>query len=299
MKSRRLLYSLYGLCAVLIIGTVGFTLSEPTVDNPLEALYFTIVTMTTVGYGDIVPTTAASRVIASIVMLGGIGAGIIALQSIFDTVVSKSVREELGLPERRTRMKDHYIICGFGNVGRQIAEQLSEKGEKFIVIEKNKEKVAAMVEGGIPVIEGDAVYEEVLKRANVENAKSLLATMTDMTNVMVVLTAKMLNPNLHVVSEVEDYRNAAKLKKAGADEVVHCHEMGARVMVCKARRLVLDPVCGSEIDPTRAVLSYNYDNETYYFCSEECLEAFKKNPVRFIELQRTLDTTCKIKFGLD
>jgi voltage-gated potassium channel len=265
----------------------------------MEALYFTLVTMTTVGYGDIVPTTALSRVIASIVMIGGIGAGITALQSIFDTVVSRSVREELGLPERRTKMKDHYIICGYGNVGRQIAEQLGAKGEKFVIIEKDKEKVTAMVEEGIPVIEGDAVYEEVLQRANIESAKSLLTTMKDSDNVMVVLTAKMLNPNLHIVSEVEDYRNAIKLKKAGADEVVHCHEMGARVMVCKARRVVLDPVCGSEIDPTRKVLSYDYDGESYRFCSEECLEAFKKNPVRFIEMQRTLDTTCRIKFGLD
>jgi voltage-gated potassium channel len=293
-----LLYSLYGLLAVLTIGTVGFTLWEPTVDNPLEALYFTLVTMTTVGYGDIVPTTAASRIIASIVMVGGIGAGIVALQSVFDTMVSKSLREELGLPERRTRMKGHYIICGYGNVGRQIAEQLGAKGEEYIVIERNKEKVAAMVEEGIPVIEGDAIYEEVLLRANVEEAKALLTTMTDTSNVMVVLTAKMLNPNLHVVSEVEDYRNAAKLKKAGADEVVHCHEMGARVMVCKARRIVLDPVCGLEIDPAKSVLSYEHEGETYRFCSEECLEAFKKNPARFVEMKKTLDATCKVKFGL-
>ncbi|MEM2943914.1 MAG: NAD-binding protein [Methanomassiliicoccales archaeon] len=299
MKRRRLLYSLYGLIAVLFIGTIGFTFYEPTVHNPAEALYFTLVTMTTVGYGDLVPTTGPSRIIASIVMVGGIGAGIVALQSLFDTVISKGIREELGLPERRTKMKNHFIVCGYGHVGKQIADQLGARGEEYIVIEKNKEKVSSLVEEGIPVIEGDAIYEEVLTRANIQEARALLATMSDMTNVMVVLTAKMLNPNLHVVAEVEDTRNTLKLRRAGADEVVHCHELGARIMVSKARRIELDPVCGAEIDPTKVSRVAQYGGKNFYFCSEECAEAFKKNPERFIELQKTLDMTCQVKLGLD
>ena len=291
---RKLLYSLVALAGVVVFGTVGFTLIEKTISDPFEALYFTIVTMTTVGYGDIVPTSGASRVVASIVMIGGIGAGLTTLQSLFDAAVSKELRQELGLPERRTKMRDHYIICGFGNVGRQIADQLKAKSDSFIVIERDRDKVASMIDLGLPVIVGDATQEEVLNRANVSNAKALITTMTDSTNVVVVITAKMLNPTLHVVSEVEDYHNSAKLRKAGADEIVHCHEMGARMMVSKARKIVLDPVCGAEIDPAKAEFVYEYEGEKYYFSDRECMASFQKNPKRFIEMQKVLEATCGV-----
>ncbi|MBM4236935.1 MAG: YHS domain-containing protein [Euryarchaeota archaeon] len=291
---RRLVISLIALFAVILFGMIGFSIFEPGVDDPFEAFYFTLVTITTVGYGDIVPTTTASRVIASVVMIGGIGAGLSTLQSVFDVVVSRRLRTELGLPERRTRMKDHYIICGYGNVGRQIVDQLREKGDKFVVIEMDKEKVSSIVEAGIPVIEGDAAYEEVLSRASIGGAKALITSLEDASNIMVVITAKMLNPKLYIVSEVEDYRNTAKLKKAGADEIVHCHEMGARVMVSKARRIVLDPVCGVEVDPSVSKLVHEFEGEKYYFCSEECLDAFKKNPKRFVDMKRALEATCGV-----
>jgi len=291
---RKLLYSLIALAGVVLFGTVGFTLVEKTVGNPFEALYFTIVTMTTVGYGDIVPTSDASRVIASIVMIGGIGAGLTTLQSLFDAIVRKELRQELGLPERRTKMRDHYIICGFGNVGRQIADQLKAKSDSFIVIERDRDKISSMIDLGLPVIVGDATQEEVLKRANVSNAKALITTMTDSTNIVVVITAKTLNPNLHIVSEVEDYHNSAKLRKAGADEIVHCHEMGARMMVSKARKIVLDPVCGTEIDPAKAEYVYEYEGEKYYFSDKECMASFQKNPKRFIEMQKVLEATCGV-----
>jgi voltage-gated potassium channel len=291
---RKLLYSIIALAGVVLFGTVGFTLVEKTVGDPFEALYFTIVTMTTVGYGDIVPTSGASRVIASIVMIGGIGAGLTTLQSLFDATVRKELRQELGLPERRTKMRDHYIICGFGNVGRQIADQLKAKGDGFIVIERDRDKVSSMIDLGLPVIVGDATQEEVLQRANVSNAKALITTMTDSTNIVVVITAKMLNPNLHIVSEVEDYHNSAKLRKAGADEVVHCHEMGARMMVSKARKTVLDPVCGMEIDPAKAEYAYEYEGEKYYFSDKDCMTSFQKNPKRYIEMQKVLEATCGV-----
>jgi len=293
MKSK-LLYSIIALAGVVLFGTVGFTLVEKTVGDPFEALYFTIVTMTTVGYGDIVPTSGASRVIASIVMIGGIGAGLTTLQSLFDATVRKELRQELGLPERRTKMRDHYIICGFGNVGRQIVDQLKAKGDGFIVIERDRDKVSSMIDLGLPVIVGDATQEEVLGRANVSNAKALITTMTDSTNIVVVITAKMLNPNLHIVSEVEDYHNSAKLRKAGADEVVHCHEMGARLMVSKARKIVLDPVCGMEIDPAKAEYVYEYEGEKYYFSDKDCMTSFQKNPKRYIEMQKVLEATCGV-----
>ena len=211
--NRRLLYSILIFAGVLALGTVAFTFVEPSVHgDPWVSLYFTITTVFTVGYGDVVPTTGDSRITAVIVMVLGIAAGVHTLQNLFDLAIRRDLRRELGLPERRVRMKDHYIICGYGNVGREVLDQLAKKGEKYLVIENDRSKVETMVDHGIPVIAGDAESEEVLQRANISTAKGLIATMKDSQNMIVVLTAKTLNPKINVVSEVEDHKNEGKLK---------------------------------------------------------------------------------------
>jgi voltage-gated potassium channel len=277
------------------LGTVGFLLVEPTIKDPFEAFYFTVVTMFTVGYGDFVPTTTISRLLAMVVVVGGVTAAVAALQSIFDLVVTKDIRRELGLPERRTKMKDHIIICGYGNVGQRIVEQLKGKSETFLFIESDPQKIADLVDKHIPVIQGDAGDEDVLTRANVKEAKTMILTLRDSSNIIVAIMAKMLNPNIFIVSEVEDMRNLTVLKKAGADEVVHCHEMGARTMVSKARKIVIDPVCGAEVDPRRAPFSIEYKGAKYFFDSQECMDAFAKNPDRFMEMQRVVEATCAVR----
>lgn len=281
---------------MLAFGTVGFTLLEPTIaGDPFEAFYLTLTTVSTVGYGDIAPTTAESRVIAAMVMVGGIGAALYVFQSAFNLTVRKNILRELGIPERRTKMKDHYIVCGYGNVGKIIRRQLEAKGDRFIIVEKDRQKVEELVNEGVPVIEGDAEEEEVLERANIMAAKGLLTTMPDATNIMVVITAHMMNPRLRIISEVEDNRNVTKLMKAGATELVHCHEMGARVMVTKARNTVIDPVCGGEVDPSKAPFVTEHEGIRYFFCSKQCEEAFRNNPARFVEMQRMVESACSAR----
>jgi voltage-gated potassium channel Kch len=223
----------------------------------------------------------------------GFTALITSLQSIFNHVISLDLREELGLPSRRTRMKNHIILCGYGNVGQRIYEQLKEKGEKFIIVEEEPTRVAYLVDHGIQVISGDATTADTLLRANINEAKAMVLTMHDATNIMVVIAAKRINPTIYIVSEVEDIRNLEVLRKVGADEIVHCFEMGARVMVSKARRTVLDPVCGTEVTPSTAKYSWEYEGQKYYFDSKECMEAFEKSPARFVEMIGLTDT-CKI-----
>jgi voltage-gated potassium channel len=283
------------LAVITTIGTVGFLLVEPTITGPFEAFYFTIVTMFTVGYGDFVPTTTISRILALIVVVGGVTAAVTVLQSIFDLVVTKDIRRELGLPERRTKMKDHIIICGYGNVGQRIYEQLKGKNEEFLFIESDPQKVAELVDKRVSVIQGNAGDEDVLERANVKEAKTLILTLRDSDNIIVTIMAKMLNPKVFIVSEVEDMRNVNVIKKAGADEVVHCHEMGARTMVSKARKIVIDPVCGAEVDPRKATFTTDFNGMKYHFDSQECMDAFAKNPDRFMEMQRVVEATCAVR----
>lgn len=203
------------LLSVLVFGTFGFWIYEESVHELFDSLYLTLVTMTTVGYGDFVPTNDTSKIIASVVMVGGIGAGITTLQSLFDVAVSRSIREELGLPDRRVKMKDHYIICGYGDVGMEVATQLSRRNEPFVVIENDELKVKLLMADKVPVIRGDATEEDVLERAGISVAKGVFATLKDP-----------LNPNILVVSEVEYPVNSVKIHKTGADAVVNCHERG-------------------------------------------------------------------------
>lgn len=292
-RQRWFLASLILIGIVPIIGTIGFLFLEPTVHTVWEAFYFTIITIFTVGYGDVYPTTKASQVLAVFVVVLGFTALITSLQSIFNHVLSQDLREELGLPSRRTKMKNHIILCGYGNVGQHIFKQLKEKGDKFVVVEKDSSRVTYLVDNGVQVISGDATDPDTLQRANINDAKALVLTMHDPTNIMVVIAAKRINPNLYIVSEVEDMRNLEVLRKVGADEIVHCFEMGARVMVSKARRTILDPVCGAEVTTATAKFTWEYEGQKYYFDSKECMEAFEKNPSRFVEMVGLTDT-CKV-----
>lgn len=267
---------------ILAIGTIAFYFEEPTVKGDLgQSFWLTIVTVLTVGYGDVVPTTDLSKAIASVVMVSGIGAGIYTLTMIFQLVVTNDLRKELGIPQRRTRMKDHYIVCGYGMVGRQVVSELQCKNEPFIVIEIDSPKVQMMVEKGIPVLQGDSEDEETLKKANISEAKGLITTMKDSQNLVAIIAAKTLNPNLHIVSEVEEVKNVPKYKRVGAVITINCHEMGAKTMVNMARHAVTDPVCGAEASSIRNPFSFEYEGKNLVFCSKECLEAFKLHPERF------------------
>ncbi len=292
-RQKWFLISLLLILLVPVVGTFGFFILEPTVDTIWEGFYFTIITIFTVGYGDMYPTTLASQALAVIVVVLGFTAVITTLQGLFNTVITSDIREELGLPSRRLRMRNHIILCGFGNVGQRIFEQLKERGDKFVVVEKDQSRVTYLVDNGVQVISGDATDPDTLQRASISEAKAIVLTMHDPTNIMTVIAAKRLNPNVFVVSEVEDMRNLEVLRKIGADEIVHCFEMGARVMVSKARRTIMDPVCGTEITPSTAKFTWEFEGQKYYFDSKECLEAFEKNPSRFVEMVGLTDT-CRV-----
>lgn len=219
---------------VMIVGTTGFRLLEDNFKNLLDSFFFTLITVTTVGYGNIVPQTTPGKVLAIAIILAGVGSAMAALHGLFEMLVGRKIREALNLPEKETQRKDHYIICGYSMVGMAIVRNLQEIGEDFVVIENSERQVARLVENKVPVIQGDARDESVLERAAIGQAKCLLAALDDATNVFITLTAKLLNPKIHVVSKAQDTTNVVKMRKAGADEVVACHAVGAQMMVKKA-----------------------------------------------------------------
>ncbi len=235
IETRHILYRLkFGiavLLCVLIGGTGGFWILEENVKTLLDSFFFTLVTVTTIGYGNITPETTAGKILDIFVIFLGVGSVFVTIPTFFELLMRNQIKEVLKVPTEITDKRDHYIVCGYGKIGRALASNLEEHKKNFVIIEIDAQKVKEMVQNNIPVIEGDARKEDVLERAGIKKAKYLMASLDDSTNVFIVLTVKMLNPGIKITCKIEEVANESKLKKAGADEVVCCHHMGAQMMM--------------------------------------------------------------------
>src|SRR3989442_689319 len=215
-------YALIALVLAVLFGTVGFTLIE---GWPLsDSLYVTVQTLTTVGYGDLPPHTAAGRAFAVIVMLMGVGGVALAASTIVQSVVQSELVSAFGQrrqSKKMNKLRDHYVICGSGRVGSHLVRDMVGANESFVVIENDPQRAAEFSHRGINVLVGDATLEESLREAGVERARGLAACLpNDADNVYVVLTARDLNPNLRIVARAAEQQAEAKLLRAGANHVV-------------------------------------------------------------------------------
>ena len=235
VESRHILFRLkFGIVLLLFVlagGTYGFWALEENIPTLLDSFFFTLVTVTTIGYGNITPETTAGKILDIFVIFLGVGSVFVTIPTFFELLIRNQIKEVLKLPTEMTDKNNHYIVCGYGKVGRALVNSLKEQKKDFVVVEIDTHKVKEMVQNNIPVIEGDARKEDVLQRAGLKRAKYLMASLDDSTNVFIVLTAKMLNPEIKITCKIEEAANEGKLKKAGADEVVCCHHMGAQMMM--------------------------------------------------------------------
>ncbi|HEX8493606.1 MAG TPA: potassium channel protein [Pyrinomonadaceae bacterium] len=218
----RIRYALVALVVAVIVGTLGFCLIEGW--SVPDSLYVTVQTLTTVGYGDVTPNTAAGRVFASVFMFFGIGVAVYILTSTVQQIVQSELLAALGERLRQREMnklRDHFIICGAGRVGSRIIRELQRAHMPFVVIETDAQKVGALIERRAHVLVRDATLEESLHDAGVERARGLAACLPDdADNVYVVLTARDLNRELYIVARAVEEQAEAKLIRAGANRVV-------------------------------------------------------------------------------
>jgi voltage-gated potassium channel len=218
----RLRYALYAVLAAVALGTLGFHLLEGW--SLPDSLYATIQTLTTVGYGDVTPTTSAGRFFASLYMFVGVGAVLYVLTATVQTIVQSEMIATFGDRRRQREMSklhDHFIICGAGRVGSRLIRELQRANVSFAVIEQDEQKVAQLIESGAPVVVGDATLEEALREVGVDRARGLAACLPDdADNVYVVLIARDLNHKLHIVARAVEEQAEPKLIKAGANRVV-------------------------------------------------------------------------------
>jgi voltage-gated potassium channel len=218
----RLRYALVAVLLAVALGTIVFSLLEGW--SLPNSLYMTLQTVTTVGFGDVTPQTTAGRVFASLYMIFGVGVVLYVLTSTVQSIVQSEMIAAFGTRRRireMSKLRDHFIICGAGRVGSRLIRELQRSHVPFAAIEKDAQKVASLAESGALVIVGDATLEETLREAGVDRARGLAACLPDdADNVYAVLTARDLNPGLHIVARAVEEQAEPKLIKAGANRVV-------------------------------------------------------------------------------
>lgn len=219
---RRILLVLGAVATAVIIGSTGFILIEHY--TPLEAVYMSLMTITTVGYGEVHPLSTSGRIFNSFFMLVGASTLFLAIGVVTQTVIELEFNKYFS--KRRAKrmienLTDHYIVCGYGRVGRNAAEELRRAGVPFIILERNEAKLDSALHSGLLGALGDATLDINLRSVGIERARGLIAALaTDADNLFLVLSAKTLNPQLQISARVLEEEAESKMRRAGADTVL-------------------------------------------------------------------------------
>ncbi len=238
MDSRKLRYSLMMLAALVAFGTIGYYFFE---HMPIfDAFYMTIITISTVGFSEIVPLTKVGRSITVVIIILGISVGTYTVGIIVQWLVGGELQKIFGrrkLQKQIAELRNHYIICGFGRIGHIICKELFEDSIKFVVIEKDSAAIEGLISLKYLCLEMDATSEDALLAGGIMNARGLVtAVNSDANNVFITLTAKGLRPDIFVLARASEERNEEKLMKAGASRVVSPYLIGARRMAHVLKR---------------------------------------------------------------
>ena len=238
---------LMAVLASLLVGTVTFHLVEGW--SILDSLYVTAQTVTTVGFGDLTPRTAPGRIFATFFMVVGVGIVLYALTSTVQSIVHSELFAQYGQSRKMSKLRDHFIICGAGRVGSHLIRSLRAVDGVFLVIESDQKKVEALMDADVPVLLRDATLEETLLEAGVQHARGLATCLPDdADNVYVVLTARDLNPGIHIVARAAEEQAESKLIRAGANRVVAPTIIGGHRMAMALTK----PAVGDFLDSVTA-----------------------------------------------
>lgn len=223
---KKLIIALVILAAVVFTGTAGYMVIEGW--DLLDALYMTVITLSSVGYREVHDLSHHGRMFTIVLIIGGVGTVAYALSAGAKIILEGELEELFGrkrLEKKIKELKEHYIICGFGRMGKIICRELSGKGIPFIVIEKSP--LTRQEKTELLVFEGDATKDEVLKEVGIDKARGLISVLpTDAENLFVVLSARELNPALFIVARAGEESSGQKLLRAGADKVVSPYHIG-------------------------------------------------------------------------
>lgn len=219
---RRLLIQVAVATILLVIGTIGYHIIEGW--SLFEGLYMTVITLATIGYGEVRVLSYEGRVFTMVLIMVGVILVGYLISNLTKALIENEIAAALG---RRRLYKDisqldhHFILCGAGRVGARVIDELRKKGVDFVVIERDEATAEKLLQEGILVLMGDATSETVLEGARIRSARTLItAASTDAENVYIVLTARGLNPDIYIVARANDAPAERQLRRAGANKVV-------------------------------------------------------------------------------
>ena len=218
---RRLALIALAMAITLAVGTLGFVLIE---HYPVfDAFYMTLTTVTTVGYGEIRTLSHAGRIFNCFLIFFGVVIMLLAIGAMTQTVIELELNQFFGkrrIKNMIDKMEGHIILCGYGRVGHGAAEELTHAGAKFVVVDRDEERVERAMKTGMLAVLADASRDETLRDVGIDRARGLIATLaSDADNLFLILSAKALNPKLFLCARIAEEESAEKLRRAGADFV--------------------------------------------------------------------------------
>jgi len=229
---RRIVIALILLLLLLLLAPVGYMLIEGMDYN--EAFYMTVITVFTVGFAEVEPLTTAGRYFTVFIIFIGVFNLFFLTSGFIRHTLGEAFRETFGrrrMDLRIRKLKDHYIVCGYGRVGEVVAEAMREAGADFVLVEKDPERIADAVDHGYLSIEGNATETETLQMAGVERARGIVCALeNDADNLFTSLSARTLNQEITIVTRCVSSDSIEKLHYAGADRVISPYEISGRRM---------------------------------------------------------------------
>lgn len=231
--SVRRLWKALGLLGMAVaLGTIGYYFIEQM--TVLDALYMTVTTISTVGFGEIHPLSPMGRAFTIVLIVCGVSSMAWAAESMVEVLLEDQLRHawwRRRMERDIARLTAHYIVCGYGRMGEQIGRELTRRGLDFVVIDRAPEVLAMLRDQGIRYVEGDATSDSTLRNAGVTRARGLATALSgDADNALIVISAKGLNTRLQVVARASNQETEEKLLRAGADRVVTPYTIGGQRM---------------------------------------------------------------------
>lgn len=221
------------LLIIITVGSLGYYFIEGW--SFCECLYMTVITITTVGFGELYPLSTAGRLFTMLLIIVGVGTVAVAVSIMFEAVFQRQMRlfmERRSMQKEIDTLTDHIVVCGYGRMGRSIAASLINTGRSVVIIESAPDILDELEREGQLCVKGDAADEAVLRRAGINHARALVATLgSDADNLFLTLTARGMNPDLDIIARSEEERNRPKFIQAGATRVVSPVATGAKHIV--------------------------------------------------------------------
>lgn len=237
----RALYLLF--LSLILLGTVGYTVLEGW--SVWESAYMTIITLSTVGYGEVRPLSPAGQFFTAALIVIGVGTLAVLLGRATEALLERGLLRRRRMTMEIRRMRDHIIVCGHGRMGRTLVEQLKGETVPFVVVEKDLTEVADLDRAGCKFVAADATDDSSLIEAGIERARALATVLAhDADNLFVTLTARKLNPALTIIARSSSPKNDSKMLAAGATRAVNPYLHGGRLMA----RQVMQPSVTEFID---------------------------------------------------